>query len=151
MVGLKRDGLIAALRVHGLRITGARAAICEAVAASPGEHFDAGSILDAVRAAGAPVDQSTVYRTLDLLEELGLIFHSHLGTGTAVYHLGDEAPHHHVVCHECGQTAAIDAADLGEWVASIRSRTGFVVDARHVAVTGRCAACARLADRGRSA
>lgn len=137
------DLLIDALRSQGLRITAARRAVCTVVAERHGHHLTAASILEEARTEqGATVDQSTVYRTLDALQEAGLLVHSHLGHGPAVYHLSSEAAHQHVVCRECGATASIPAVTLNDWVTTLRESTGFEVDPTHFAVTGLCAKCA---------
>ena len=71
---LTEDDLIDALRSRSLRITRARRAICDVLATSHEEHMRAVDILKRARAkAGVGIDQSTVYRTLDVLEELGYL------------------------------------------------------------------------------
>jgi Fur family ferric uptake transcriptional regulator len=134
--------LIEALRRSGLRVTAARRAICEVIAASHGEHLDAAAIHARVSATGINVDQSTVYRSLDALEDAGLLTHTHLGHGAAVYHLSEEAAHQHFVCSECGATVAIPAAAISDFLSEVETQTGFVVDPSHFAIGGRCAACA---------
>ncbi len=137
------DVLVDALRSQGLRITVARRAVCAVVAERHGHHLTAASILEEARTEkGTSVDQSTVYRTLDALQDAGLLVHSHLGHGPAVYHLVSEAAHQHVVCSECGATASIPANDLDGWVATLQESTGFEIDPTHFAVTGLCADCA---------
>ncbi|MEA2001361.1 MAG: Fur family transcriptional regulator [Actinomycetota bacterium] len=137
------DVLVDALRSQGLRITVARRAVCAVVAERHGHHLTAASILEEARTEqGATVDQSTVYRTLDALQDAGLLAHSHLGHGPAVYHLVSEAAHQHVVCNECGATASIPAEDLADWVTTLQESTGFEIDPTHFAVTGLCAECA---------
>ena len=141
------DRLIAALRGDGHRITAARRAICSVLGDAGGEHLDAVEIHRRVgEAAGATVDQSTVYRTLDALERTGMVVHSHLGHGPAVYHLAELAHHQHFVCDECGSTTAVAASDLEAWTSAIRRRTGFVVEPSHFALSGLCAECAGRRD-----
>ncbi|HEX9644364.1 MAG TPA: Fur family transcriptional regulator [Acidimicrobiia bacterium] len=137
---ISADQLIDALRGEGHRITRARTAICEVLAVSHTEHLDAGAIRERIGADG--VDLSTVYRTLDALEEAGVLAHTHLGHGPAVYHLAEEAHHQHLVCERCGLTVALAAEDLEQWTGEIRTRTGFVIEPSHFALTGLCAACA---------
>ncbi len=137
------ETLLDALRSQDLRVTKARRAVCAIIAQRHGEHLTAANILAAVDAdPEARADQSTVYRTLDALEAAGLLAHSHLGHGPAVYHLASEAAHQHVVCSRCGATAAVPAGGLSEWLDDLRARTGFEVDPTHFAVTGLCPDCA---------
>ncbi len=142
------DDLVAALRRHGLRVTTPRRAVCAVLASSHGEHLSAPVIYERTRSeAGVSVDQSTVYRTLETLQEAGLITHTHLPAGASVYHLADEPPHQHLVCVDCGRTLALPEAQIEEFVADVRSKTGFVLDPTHVALSGHCAECAAAAVR----
>ena len=139
---IEPDTLIDALRGQGLRITNARRAVCAVVAGRHGDHLTAAAILERVRSnPNTKADQSTVYRTLDALEEAGLLAHSHLGHGAAVYHLASEAAHQHVVCSQCGATTQAPAAGLSEWLDELQTITGYTVDPTHFAVTGICATC----------
>ena len=137
------ETLIEALRSQGLRITRARRGVCSIIARNHGDHLTAASILEEVQSdPEAKADQSTVYRTLDALEAAGLLVHSHLGHGAAIYHLASEAAHQHVVCSRCGATASVAAAGLSDWLDELYRSTGFRVDPTHFAVTGLCADCA---------
>ena len=140
---IEPETLLKALRSQGLRITRARRAVCAVIAERHDEHLTAASILAAVGAGdNARADQSTVYRTLDALEQADLLVHSHLGHGPAVYHLAAEAEHQHVVCRRCGATASVPTTGLSDWLEQLEIATGFVVDPTHFAVTGLCPRCA---------
>jgi Fur family ferric uptake transcriptional regulator len=137
------ETLTDALHNQGLRITKARRAVCTVIAEQHSEHLTAASILDEVSSrSGAGADQSTIYRTLDALEAAGLVVHSHLGHGPAVYHLASEAEHQHVVCRRCGATASVPAAGIATWLEELEKTTGFIIDPTHFAVTGLCPSCA---------
>ncbi len=139
--------LIDILKGRGHRITDARRAVCEVIAVSHSEHLDATTIHDkAVNDLGVDLDLSTVYRTLEALEEAGAVRHAHLGDA-AVYHLAEEQPHQHLVCRICGATSAIPASDLAEFLASVESMTGFVADIEHFAVSGVCSDCTTRSSR----
>ena len=143
LMHIESETLINALRNQGLRITNARRAVCSIVARRHSEHLTAASILEEVQSdPSARADQSTVYRTLDALEEAGLLVHSHLGHSAAVYHLASEASHQHIVCNGCGATASVPAGGLSEWLAELQKTTGFEVDPTHFAITGKCPNCA---------
>ena len=138
------DSLITVLRDKGMRITAPRRAICEAIALGHSGHMTAASILDEARDLNeAKVDQSTVYRTLEVLEEAGALSHSHLGHGASVYHLAEEAAHQHLVCESCGATVALPERELAGFFEEITKRTGFVPDPTHFAVSGLCGNCSR--------
>jgi Fur family ferric uptake transcriptional regulator len=87
------------------------------------------------------VNITTVYRALELLEELGLVTHTHLSHGAPTYHPVDGRQHIHLVCRGCGTVAGIDPAVLAPLAGELASRHGFRVDVGHVAFFGRCATC----------
>lgn len=126
--------LATALRARGLRLTAQREHVYAAVRQLG--HATPEQISEAVPG----VDVTTVYRTLELLEELDLVKHAHLGHGAPAYRPADD-DHIHVVCHLCG--SVIDApADLVDALARrLRDERGFTLDRSHFTVFGRCAAC----------
>jgi Fur family ferric uptake transcriptional regulator len=83
-----------------------------------------------------------VYRTLDALEELGLVRHGHGADGREEFHVGPDAVHGHVYCADCGARSEIRAAQADAIVTAFRAADGFEVDLTHVTVVGRCASCA---------
>ncbi len=130
------------LRARGLRLTAQRQRVLEAVAslehATP-EAIDA-RLREQAGADGAAPDTSTVYRTLELLERLGLVWHTHLGKGAPIYHAA-EHPHLHVVCASCGEVASADPDLLAGAAERLAAELGFTVDVGHVALSGTCRAC----------
>jgi Fur family transcriptional regulator, ferric uptake regulator len=142
-VHITADKLIGALSERGYRITKARRAVCEVVAAAHDEHLSASDMYARARAqTGARLDRSTVYRTLEALEESGLLAHSHLGHGPSVYHLAEDAGHQHLICRHCGRTSTLPEAETERLVEAITVATGFVADVNHFALSGLCASCA---------
>src|SRR4029453_1980572 len=98
--------LAAMLRERGLRLTPQRQLILEAV--HDLGHATPESVHNAVRERAAGVNITTVYRTLELLEELGLVNHTHLSHGSPTYHAAGEDQHVHLVCRSCGSIAEAD-------------------------------------------
>jgi Fur family ferric uptake transcriptional regulator len=131
------------LRARGLRLTSQRQRVLAAVAAL--EHATPEEIATRLREEagpdGAAPDTSTVYRTLELLERLGLVWHTHLGKGAPVYHAAQH-PHLHVVCQSCGQIISADPGLLDSAAERLAADLGFTVDVGHVALSGTCRACA---------
>jgi Fur family ferric uptake transcriptional regulator len=141
---LSADDLVNTLRERSLRITKARRAICEVLATSHEKHMSAADILERARVrAGVAIDQSTVYRTLDVLEEFGYLHHVHLGHGAGVYHLSEESDHQHLVCEHCGTSVEIPLEELAPVLASVTARYGFVAEGVHFALVGTCESCAK--------
>jgi Fur family ferric uptake transcriptional regulator len=106
--------------------------------------MSAGDILDRARSrAGVDIDQSTVYRTLDVLEDLGFLHHVHFGHGAGVYHLTEESDHQHLVCEVCGKSVGVPLAELAPVLATVTTRYGFVAEGVHFALLGTCDTCSR--------
>jgi Fur family ferric uptake transcriptional regulator len=127
------------LRQRGYRLTPQRQLVLQAV----GElgHATPEDIATAVQRTASGVNISTVYRTLELLEELGLVQHTHLGHGAPTYSVTTDDDHVHLVCRDCGAVHEADAEVLGDAVQRLQSEHGFALDVGHVALFGRCAAC----------
>jgi Fur family ferric uptake transcriptional regulator len=132
-------GWQAQLRSRGYRLTPQRQLVLEAV----GElgHGTPEDIATAVRRTASGVNISTVYRTLELLEGLGLVQHTHLGHGAPTYSVSTDDDHVHLVCRDCGQVQEVDADVLAEAVRRLAEERGFVLDVGHVALFGSCAGC----------
>jgi Fur family ferric uptake transcriptional regulator len=86
------------------------------------------------------VDLTTVYRTLELLEELGLVRHTHLGHGAPSYRPAED-DHIHIVCHECGRVVDVPPDLVDRLEDRLRDERGFVLDRFHLTIFGSCADC----------
>ena len=129
----------AELRARGYRLTPQRQLVLEAV----GEigHATPEDIAQAVRKTASGLNISTVYRTLELLEELGLVRHSHLGHGAPTYSLAEQDDHVHLVCRECDGVQEVSADVLGAVVIRLADEEGFAVDLGHSSLFGQCREC----------
>ena len=127
------------LRRRGYRLTPQRQLVLEAVERL--EHATPDAILTEVRRTAGGVNISTVYRTLELLEELGLVSHAHLGHGAPTYHLADRHHHLHLVCRDCKEVIEADVSEAASFTAHLRETFGFETDMKHFAIFGRCASC----------
>jgi Fur family transcriptional regulator, ferric uptake regulator len=134
------------LRARGLRMTAQRTQVLDAVMTL--EHATPEAIGARLReeagAGGAAPDASTVYRNLELLERLGLVWHTHLGKGAPVYHSAGHR-HLHVACATCGEVISVDPEVLDSAAERLLDEIGFTVDVGHVALSGTCRACRRKA------
>jgi Fur family transcriptional regulator, ferric uptake regulator len=127
------------LRASGYRVTPQRQLVLEAV--SRLEHATPEEIFADVRQTARGVNVSTVYRTLELLEQLGLVTHTHLGHGAPRYHLAAEAEHVHLVCRMCERVTEVDKAAVRPLVAALEQTQGFKTDVGHLTIFGVCASC----------
>ncbi len=131
------------LRSKGLRMTPQRRAIVTEVMRTRG-HISPTSIARKVQGEMPGVNASTVYRTLTLLEEVGVLSHSHLESG-AEYHKAEEAEHVHLTCSRCGKDDPLSLLEAQAMHELIRRHHGFEADLTHFAITGLCSSCAALA------
>jgi Fur family ferric uptake transcriptional regulator len=126
------------LRRVGQRVTPQRLVILDAL--TPGEHLAADEVFARVEPLLPGVNRSTVYRTLELFRDLGLVSMTDLGGGARQFELIDE-PHHHLICHRCGALLDLDDDLVEPLRESIRARYGFNPGIDHLALFGFCAAC----------
>ena len=127
------------LRSRGYRVTPQRQLVLEAI--NKLEHATPEDICAEVRQTARGVNISTVYRTLELLEQLSLVTHSHLGHGAPRYHLAAEAEHVHLVCSECGSITEVAPGAVAPLVSALDEKYGFQTDVGHLTVFGRCESC----------
>lgn len=128
------------LRARGYRLTPQRQLVLEAVDTL--RHGTPDEICAEVKKVASGVNISTVYRTLELLEELRLVRHAHLGHGAPSYSVAWDDEHVHLVCRDCGNVDEVAPDTLTDVVQRLRTERGFVVDVGHFAVFGSCSACA---------
>jgi Fur family ferric uptake transcriptional regulator len=105
-------------------------------------HVTGAELVDRCRELDPATIPSTVYRTLDVLEDLGLVRHGHGADGREEFHVLPDQVHGHLHCEGCGEAWEIDAREAAKLVASLRRSRGFEVDLSHVTIVGRCAGCA---------
>ena len=134
------SGWQAELRARGYRLTAQRQLVLEAVGKLG--HGTPEEIAGAVRETATAVNISTVYRTLELLEQLGLVQHTHLGHGAPTYSIPSDDDHVHLVCRDCGGVEEADSSVVDDVVRRLSAERGFTVDVGHFAVFGLCRSCA---------
>ncbi len=134
--------LIAALSEAGERVTSPRRAVAALVAARDG-HFTAAQLLADTGAGGSAVGRATVFRTLDLFAELGLVERLDLPDGSHAFVACEPAHHHHAICTRCGRSADVADEALAETLSALGREVGFRVTGHRLEVFGLCAACAR--------
>lgn len=131
--------LVAELRQRGIRLTPQREIILDAIRHED-EHLTADEIYRRVRQRSPAINRATVYRTLELLQELRIIHQINLG-GCTHYELCEGAPHHHLVCKTCGQAVSLDHALLRPLERKLDQQFGFKAQMEHIVIYGQCAQC----------
>jgi Fur family ferric uptake transcriptional regulator len=134
------ESTLAEIRAHGGRVTPARRAVLAAVLDADGHHFTAADVLAAVERTELRPDRATVYRTLELLTEIGLLKQLQLNGEAIVYHRADHR-HGHVVCGVCGAITEVPEQALIDFALILQKQTHFTIDADRVAVSGTCERC----------
>lgn len=136
----KTDRLEMALRENGHRLTQARQAIVGTLVRSGG-HVSADELAYLVREKAPNVGRMTVYRTLDLLQQLGLIRAIYQGTGAAHYVLLDEGHHHHLLCSNCDRVFEFEDCVVKEMGKAISDRFDFEIQGHLLEFYGLCPQC----------
>lgn len=126
------------LHERGLRMTPQRQLVLDAVREL--EHATPEQICQRVQRVAPTVNITTVYRTLELLEKLSLVRHTHLGHGAPSYSV-EEHEHVHLVCHSCGRVDEVPCGLLDQLSAALDQGHGFRLDASHLALSGTCREC----------
>jgi Fur family transcriptional regulator, ferric uptake regulator len=124
------------LREQGYRLTPQRELILQAVERL--EHATPDEVLAEVRTHSSAVNASTVYRTLEILEELGLIRHAHLSDRAPTYHSTSDHEHFHLVCRNCHKVISVDPDVLTPVTDRLAAEHDFTVDVGHLTVFGTC-------------
>ncbi len=137
------------VRQRGYKITPQRRAVFNTIAGSNG-HLTPAAIFERVHKEKPGIGLVTVYRTLDLLTELGLICEIHTG-GNCRSYLMRRPPehHHHIICSACGAVVDFTGCDLDKLERRICRKTGFEINGHLLEFTGRCRYCRKESSNGR--
>jgi Fe2+ or Zn2+ uptake regulation protein len=133
-------GLLAELRDQGFKITAPRHQVIEWLAGHDEENFTA----EALAAELASIGRATVYRTLKLLLDQGLICRVILNDGGVCYRLSHTGHHHHLVCVSCGATEDVHLDDVEDVLNRVRSATEYELVGHRIEVYGFCPRCKTL-------
>ena len=134
--------IVGELSERGYRLTPQRIMILSAIEDSD-RHISAEEIYTQIAAKYPHVNISTVYRTLELLERLGLVTKTDLGEGRVRYHPANKGYHHHLICQECGAIIDLDESVLASLKATLLRECNFSANLRHLAIFGRCVKCSQ--------
>lgn len=112
------------------------------VLAEANGHVTGSDLVERCRERDPDTTPSTVYRTLDVLEQLGYLRHSHSAAGREEFHVMPGQEHGHLECRVCGRTWELAARDTAAIVGPISDRFAFRPDVGHLTISGVCSACA---------
>jgi Fur family ferric uptake transcriptional regulator len=131
----------ATLKNKGLRITQPRRVILDYIH-DKGDHITAEEIINFVHKKYPHINKSTIYRTLDLLEENECVLKSEAKSGI-IYHHAEEG-HHHLVCRKCGKSVDCGEDIFDSVEKALRKKYGFEIDFKHIVMNGLCESCKAL-------
>lgn len=127
------------LKQKGLKMTPQRRLILEYIHDNQ-EHLTAEGLINYLDSRAPGINKSTVYRTLDLLEESGCVVKSEMD-GRSIYHHAEEGHHHHLVCKVCGRTIDCNENIFADLKKTLSKELGFQADLKHVMISGTCSKC----------
>jgi Fur family ferric uptake transcriptional regulator len=138
-----------ALDEAGYFVTEPRRAVAQMVL-DRDSHFTANELVGEAKRGRLGVGRATVFRALELFEQLGLVERLDLPNGEHAYVVCQPAHHHHVICTVCGRSAEVGDLGMGSIAAEVESQTGFTLDSHRIELYGLCSECRTAgADRAR--
>ena len=139
--GTTGDELIRALEAGGRRMTGSRRAVAELIASRNGA-FGTADLVEDSRRRRLGVARATIFRTLELLTDVGAVERLDLPSGNHSYVVCETTRHHHhLVCTRCQRAVDLENLGMSAIVAEVEHRTGYKVDRHRVELFGLCPAC----------
>jgi len=130
---------LATLKEKGLKLTPQRRMIVDIIH-DKGEHLTAEDIIAYVQNKMPGVNKSTIYRTLEILEQAGCVFKSE-SDNHFIYHHAEEGHHHHLVCRKCGKSIDCSENLFLPVEKSLAEQYGFQTNFKHIMITGLCQEC----------
>ena len=137
---MEANPLIAALQASGHRITHQRRVVLEVLEGSQ-EHLDAETLYQRARQRSPRISLATVYRTVAVLKQMGLVAEYSLGEEHGHFETVPETPHYHFTCLGCGQVVEFDAPQVALAIQELAEQEGLEIHAVQFSLTGYCARC----------
>jgi Fur family ferric uptake transcriptional regulator len=130
---------ITTIKERGLKLTPQRRLILDIIHESD-THVTAEEIVSLVQARMPGVNKSTIYRTLELLDDIGCVVkgESH---GRSIYHHAEGGHHHHIECRACGNTVDCSEDLFASVEKALYKKYGFHADFKHTVIKGLCSQC----------
>ena len=132
------------LKQRGFKFTGQRSAILDVLVKYSGKHLSTEEVYKYVRETNPEIGLATVYRTLTLLETIGLAMKLDLDDGFSRYELArqnEDHRHHHLICSSCGSVSEVEEDLLDALEEQILLKNGFLVRDHRVKFYGICSKC----------
>ncbi len=131
----------------GYRLTEPRRAVAQLIVDQDG-HFSAADLEAQVRTRRLGIGRATIFRTLEMLTELGVVERIDLPSGDHAYVGCEPAHHHHVVCARCARATRVEDCGISAVAREVARRTGYRIDEHRLEMFGLCPACQRATTQG---
>ena len=131
----------------GYRVTAPRRVLAGLIGARSG-HFTAEDLVTESQQRRLGVGRATVFRSLDVLAELGVVERLDLPTGEHAFVACEAAHHHHVVCSSCGRSSDVADSGLAAIIADVGTRSGYRIESHRLELFGLCPTCQSRARHG---
>ncbi len=137
------DIILNAFRRKGLRITGPRRTLARLLVETPGSEFTIEQLWDMVLARNPDIGRATVFRAVEILQELGLLDRVEYADGTHRFRFCHDAGrhHHHITCSVCGKVSEVETCLSAEQIARVERLADFAIEGHRLEFFGRCASC----------
>jgi Fur family transcriptional regulator, ferric uptake regulator len=142
-MNLSRKTIESSLRHHGYKLTPQRRIVIDEIIATH-EHQTPAAIYERIKQDHTGIGLVTIYRTLEILEELGLICETHAGHSCHSYLVRDSTEHHHhLICSGCGKVVDFEDCKLDELENRLTEKSGFKISSHLLEFLGQCRECAQ--------
>lgn len=134
------------LKAKGYKLTPQRRSIVDSIIENEGKHLTAEEIYDHVKQDCPEIGLATIYRTIILLEEMGILSRLDLGDGISRYELvhdEENHQHHHLICTNCGKVMEVEGDLLEELEHNIEKKYRFQIKNHSVKFYGICEECSK--------
>jgi Fur family transcriptional regulator, ferric uptake regulator len=134
------DTIVAAFDDAGYRVTEPRRSLARLIGGRRG-HFTAEDLVSDSRSQRLGVGRATVFRSLEILTDLGVVERLDLPSGDHAFVACDPAHHHHVVCSNCGQSTDVGDSGMGRVLEEVARRSGYRIESHRLELFGLCPSC----------
>jgi Fur family ferric uptake transcriptional regulator len=132
--------LLGAFDAAGYRLTEPRRVVARLIGEQPG-HFTADELLASARRGRTRVGRATIFRSIDILTNLGYVERLDLPSGEHALIACEPVHHHHVVCSSCGRSIDVPDSGFAAALRDVATRSGYRIESHRLEVFGLCPAC----------
>lgn len=131
------------LKDKGFKLTPQRRSVLNIILENDGQHLSTEEIYDLVKISCPEIGLATVYRTMQVLDELGLVYKHNFDDGRVRYEMtqNEDHQHHHLICKKCGKVIEVEEDLLEQLETQVENKYGFSITDHNVKFFGYCSTC----------